>query len=90
MRHHLRAGHKYAEKIIREQLNLDKISAIAANELKNSESNNSTNQNTSEPDKGQCTDSTNQDVNSGEEKVINDDWLNNFENEASSASMLSL
>ena len=82
----LRAGHKYAEKIIREQLNLDKISAIAANELKNSKSSNPTNPDTSEPDKEQSTDSTNQDVNSRKEKAINDDWLNNFENEARSKS----
>ena len=81
-----RAGHKFAEKIIGEQVNLDKISAIAANELKNSESSNPTNPDTSEPDKEQSTDSTNQDVNSGGEKEINDDWLNNFENEARSKS----
>jgi hypothetical protein len=78
----LRAGHKYAEKIIREQLNLDKISAIAASELKNSELSNPTNPDTSEPDKEQSTDSTNQEANSGEEKIINDDWLNGFETEA--------
>ncbi len=75
----LRAGHKYAEKIIREQLNLDKISAIAADELKNSESSNPTNPETSEANKEQSTDSTNQGPNSGEERTINDDWLNNFE-----------
>lgn len=82
----LRAGHKYAEKIIREQLNLDKISAIAANELKNSESSNPTDPDANEPNKEQSTDSTNQDVNSSKEKAINDDWLNNFENEARSKS----
>ncbi len=73
---------KYMEKIIGEQINLDKISAIAANELKNGESSNPTNLDTSEPDKEQSTDSTNQDVNRGEEKVIDDDWLNSFETEA--------
>ena len=56
----LKAGHKFAEKIIREQLNLDKISAIAANELKNSEASNSTNPDTSEPDKEQSDNSANQ------------------------------
>ena len=77
-----RAGHKFAEKIIGEQLNLDKISAIAANELKNEEVDNSTNQRTSEPNKEQSADSSNQEANSGEEKVIDDDWLNRFETEA--------
>ena len=78
----LKAGHKYAEKIIQEQLNLDQISAIAANELKNSESSNSTNPNTNEPNKEQSADSTNQTVNRGEEKTIDDVWLNIFESEA--------
>lgn len=79
----LKAGHKYAEKIIQEQLNLDKISAIAANDLKNEQSDNSTNQGTtSEPNEEQSADSSNQDTNSGEEKVIDDDWLNSFETEA--------
>ena len=61
-----RAGNKFAEKIIREQINLDKISAIAANELK----------------KEQSDSSTNQSADSGEEKTINDDWLNCFGDEA--------
>ena len=78
----LRAGHKFAEKIIREQLNLDKISAIAANELKNSESSNPTDPDTSEPNKEQYTDSTNQDIKSSEEKTIDDYWLNIFATEA--------
>ena len=78
----LRAGHKFAEKIIQEQLNLDKISAIAADELKNSESGNPTNPDTSEPNKEQSADSTNQSTNSGEEKTIDDDWLNSLETEA--------
>ena len=77
-----RAGHKFAEKIIGEQLNLDKISAIAADELKNGQPDNSTNQSTSESDQGPSTSSTNQDVNGGEEKIIDDDWLNSFETEA--------
>ena len=78
----LKAGHKYAEKIIREQLNLDKISAIAVNELKNSEASNPTNPEMGEPDKEQSADSTNQDVNSGGEKTIDDYWLNIFATEA--------
>ena len=93
-----RAGHKFAGKIIGEQGNLDKISAIAADELKNEQSDNSTNQDTSEPTNEQSDNSTNQDTseptneqpanssnpeaNSGEEKVIDDDWLNSFETEA--------
>ena len=82
----LKAGHKFAEKIIQEQLNLDNISAIAADELKSIESNNATSQNTNEPNQEQSADSTNQNTNSSEEKTINDDWLNNFENEARSKS----
>ena len=78
----VRAGHKFAEKIIREQLNLDEISVIAADELKNSGSDNPTNSDTEEPNKEQSADSTNQDVNSGEEKTISDVWLNIFETEA--------
>ena len=76
------AVNKYGQKILREQVNLDKISAIAADELKNSESNNPTNPETSEPNKEQSADSTNQDVNDGQEKVIDDVWLNIFETEA--------
>ena len=78
----LKAGHKFAEKIIREQLNLDKISAIAANEFNKEQSDNSGNQDTSEPNEQQAAGSTNKDTNSGEEKVIDDDWLNSFETEA--------
>ena len=61
-----RAGNKFAEKIIREQINLDKVSAIAANELK----------------KEEFDSSTDQGADNGEEQTISDDWLNNFENEA--------
>ena len=78
----LKAGHKFAEKIIREQLNLDKISTIAANELKNNESNNPTNQDTIETTKEQSADSTNQRINGSKEKTISDVWLNFFETEA--------
>jgi hypothetical protein len=73
---------KHIEKIIGEQVNLDKISAIAADELRSIESDNPTSQNTNEPNQKQSADSTNQDTNGGEEKIINDDWLNNFETEA--------
>ena len=61
-----RAGNKFAEKIIREQVNLDKISAITVNELNKAESDSSTDRSTD----------------SSEEKTINDDWLNSFEEEA--------
>ena len=78
----LKAGHKFAEKIIREQLNLDKISGIAANELQTTELTSSTNQGTNQTNGAQSADLTNQDTNGGEEKIINDDWLNNFETQA--------
>ena len=61
-----KAGNKFAEKIIREQINVDKVSAIAAYELKKEEFDSST-------DHG---------ADNGEEQIISDDWLNNFENEA--------
>ena len=77
-----RAGNKFAEKIIREQLNLDKISAIAANELKNREPDSLANLDTSGANEGQSAEPTNQESNGSEETTINDDWLNNFETEA--------
>lgn len=61
-----RAANKFAGKIIREQLNLDAVSAIAVDELR-----------ADEP-----ASSTNQHANNDEEKTINDDWLNTFEEEA--------
>ena len=61
-----RAENKFAEKIIREQINLDKTSVIAANELKTEEFRGSTDQSTD----------------SNEEKTISDDFLNSFEGEA--------
>ncbi len=73
---------KYGKKILREQVNLDKISAIAANELTEDGPDSSVNQSTSEPNEMQSVDSTNQEANSGEEKTIDDDWLNSFEAEA--------
>ena len=70
---------KHMEKIIGEQLNLDNIFVIAANELKNEEVDSSINQGTSEPNEDQSVDSTNQEGNASEEKTISDVWLNNFE-----------
>ena len=78
-----KAGHKFAGKIIGEQINLDKISAITADELKNEQFDNSTNQGTiSEPNENRSANSSNQEAKSGEEKIIDDDWLNSFETEA--------
>lgn len=62
-----RAANKFAEKIIREQVNLDTISAVAADELHKDESTNPTEPNTDDT----------------AEKTISDDWLNSFEKEAS-------
>ena len=61
-----RAVKKYGEKIIREQVNLDKISALAANELK----------------KERYDSSTDQKTDGNKEMTINDDWLNTFDEEA--------
>ena len=78
-----RAGNKFAQKIIREQLNLDKISTITANELKNGEPDSlTTNLDTTGTNEGQFANSTNQDTNGSEKKTIDDDWLNNFETQA--------
>ncbi len=63
-----RAVKKYGQKILREQVNLDEISAIAANELNKAKSESSTDQSTN--------------AESTEEQTINDDWLNSFEEEA--------
>ena len=73
---------KHLEKIIGEQLNLDKISAIAANELREDKPNSSTNQSTNEPNQEQSANSINQDTNDGEKETISDVWLNIFEREA--------
>lgn len=61
-----RAANKFAGKIIREQLNLDAVSAIAVDEL-----------NAEEP-----ASSKKQHANNDEEQTINDDWLNTFEEKA--------
>ena len=76
------ALNKEMEKIIGERLNLDIICAIAANELKADEPDTSISQEANRSNKEQSDDSTNQDANSGEEKTINDVWLNIFETEA--------
>ncbi len=68
------AGNKFADKIIREQVNLDTISAVAASELNKNESTNP---------RGPNTDDTS-------EKAIDDDWLNNFEKEASQKSTVDM
>ncbi|MXV82272.1 DUF2806 domain-containing protein [Candidatus Poribacteria bacterium] len=73
---------KYGQKILREQVNLDNISAIAADELKSTESDNPTSKSTNEPNQEQSADSINQETNSSEEKTIDDVWLNIFEREA--------
>lgn len=65
-----RAVNRYGEKILREQGNLDKIFAISADLLKNDKS----------------ATSANQDSDNEEKKTIDDDWLNNFEKEASQKS----
>ena len=72
------AVNKYGQKILREQVNLDNISAIAANELKKTEFESSINQDSSRSN----TVSTDRTANDSEEKTIDDDWLNNFETEA--------
>ena len=61
-----RAGIKFAKKIVREQINVDKISAVAMAELQR-------------PAAGS---STNQHRDSGKEEPISDEFLNSFEEEA--------
>ena len=76
------AVNKYGQKILREQVTLDNISAIAADQLKSTESDNPTRQSTNEPNQEQSTDSINQDTNDGKKETISDVWLNIFEREA--------
>ena len=73
---------KNIQKIIGEQINLDKTIAIAANELKEIGPANSTDPDTSETDKKIAAESTNQTEDQIEEKTISDVWLNIFETEA--------
>ena len=73
---------KNIQKIIGEQINLDKTVAIAANELKEIGHANSTDPDTSETDKKKASESTNQTEDQIDEKTISDVWLNIFETEA--------
>lgn len=77
-----RAGNKYAEKIIGEQINLDNISAFTLQELQKPETEKSTDQDTSDSNKDNPDVKTDQDTNNSEEKIIDDEWLNRFETEA--------
>lgn len=81
-----RASNTFAKKILREQYNLEKILGFATDILKKTKADNSTNENTSEQNKEQVTDSTNQGEYANEEKTIDDDWFNVFEKEASQKS----
>ncbi|MCY4402587.1 MAG: DUF2806 domain-containing protein [Candidatus Poribacteria bacterium] len=77
-----RAGNKYAEKIIGEQINLDNISAFTIEELQKpkTEKSNTQDNNNSNIDNLDVT--TAQNTDNSEEKTIGDDWLNRFETEA--------
>ena len=61
-----RAGIKFAEKIVREQINHDRISAVAMEELQQSDSGSAANQG----------------ADNSKEKPISDDFLNSFDEEA--------
>ncbi len=76
-----RASNTFAKKILREQYNLEKILGFATDILRKEKSNSSENQKSSE-----STTPTNQSENTDEEKVIDDDWFNIFEKEASQKS----
>ena len=81
-----RASNTFAKKILREQYNLEKILGIATDILRQTKTDNPTNENTSEQNKEQVTDPTNHGENTNEEKTIDDDWFNVFEKEASQKS----
>ena len=81
-----RASNTFAKKILREQYNLETILGFATDILKKTKADNSTNENTSEQNKEQAADPTNQDENTNEEKTIDDDWFNVFEKEGSQKS----
>lgn len=70
------ASYKFAKKIVREQVNLNSIVDVAVSELKNDQN--------IQPESG--TQSTGTD----EPAEISDDWLNNFEREASTKSSLEM
>ncbi|MXV74568.1 hypothetical protein F4Z99_09835, partial [Candidatus Poribacteria bacterium] len=61
-----RAGNRFAEKILREQFNLEKILSMTVGHLKKTEYDSSITEN----------------VEGDSEKTIQDDWRNDFENEA--------
>ena len=81
-----RASNTFAKRILREQHNLEKILGFATDILKKTKTDNTTNENTSEQNKEQAADPTNQGENTNEEKAIDDDWFNVFEKEASQKS----
>ena len=76
------AVNKHMEKIIGEQINLDKTCIITTNELREVELDASANKQTSEPNRDEPANSTDQTSSSREEKTISDIWLNIFETEA--------
>lgn len=81
-----RASNTFAKKILREQYNLEKILGIATDILRQTKTDNTTNENTSEQNKEQVTDPTNHSEDTNEEKIIDDDWFNVFEKEGSQKS----
>ena len=81
-----RASNTFAKRILREQHNREKILGFATDILKKTKTDNTTNENTSEQNKEQAADPTNQGENTNEEKAIDDDWFNVFEKEASQKS----
>jgi hypothetical protein len=75
------AAEKNAQKILRERINLNKVCGVAAEQIKQEYlplSTDTEQQTNVEPDT--------EPVKSSEENIINDDWLNTFENEAASKS----
>ena len=77
-----RAGNKYAEKIIGEQINLDRITSLALNELQKHDTDKTNDQVTIDFDINKPNTGTDQDTNDREEYIIDDIWLNIFEAEA--------
>jgi len=77
-----RAGNKYAEKIIGEQINLDNISAFTIEELQKSKTEKSNTQDNNNSNIDNLDVTTAQNTDNSEEKTIGDDWLNRFETEA--------
>jgi len=77
-----RAGNKYAEKIIGEQINLDNISAFTLQELQKPETEKSSTQDAKDSNKDNHGVTMGQNTDNIKEKTIDDDWLNRFETEA--------